>query len=82
MDLTQKEIDKKVNRLSRKTNLAVKRKEISFENQMKKLDIQIQNITKQKIRDFNKQKDLYYDYWTINKSDPSIKRYMKKLNKL
>lgn len=82
MDLTQKEIDEKINKLSRKTDLAIIRKEISFENQIKKLDMSIQEIPKQKINDFNKQQDLYYDYLATNKKDPSIKRYMKRLNKI
>ncbi len=79
--LTQKEIYKKVNSPSRKTNLAVKRKEISFENQMKKLDIQIQNITKQQIYDFDNSISKHLDNLT-NTQNHSVEKYKKKIIKI
>ncbi len=78
----ENEIDKKVNKLSRKTNLAIMRKEISFDNQIKKLDAEIQDVSRKQLKDFDNQKELYYDYITMNTKDPSIERFRKKLNEM
>ena len=46
------DFDEELERLSRKTNINIKRTEFAFEKQIKKLDIEIDEIANQKIKDF------------------------------
>lgn len=76
------DLDAEVKKLSRKTDIDVKRTEYAFENQMRKLDKDIDNIVKEKIRDFDNNKQLTSDYLSIDYSSTSVDRYRKRLKKI
>lgn len=76
------DIDAEIERISRKTNINIKRTEFAFEKQIKKLDIEIDEITNQKIKDFEEYKEELENYLTIDYSSLSIDRYREKLKKI
>lgn len=76
------DVDKELERLARKTNLNMRKSEYSFENQLKKLDKDINNLTKQKIKDFDKNKELTSQYLSIDYKQDTIDRYREKLKKI
>lgn len=82
MSSDKSDVDKKVDKLSRKTNLAIMRKEISFDNQIKQLESKIDEISKNNIKDFDDERSQYYKYMTANLKDSSIDTYRKKLNEI
>lgn len=76
------DIDEEIEKLSRKTNVNIKKAEFAFEKQIKKLDNDIDNITKQKIKSFDDNKKILEDYLTTDYSSSSIDRYREKLKKI
>ena len=76
------DIDEEIQKISRKTNIDIKRSEYAFENQIKKLDKDMDNIVKQKLRDFDENKKILGDYLTIDYSSSTIDRYREKLKKI
>lgn len=76
------DVDKELERIARKTNLNMRKSEYSFENQLKKLDKDINNLTKQKIKDFDKNKELTSQYLSIDYKQDTIDRYREKLKKI
>lgn len=80
MSSDKNDIEKKVDRLSRKTNLDIMRKEISFDNQLKELDSKIKEISKNNLKDFEKKRKEHFKVLSADFKDPSIERYRQKLN--
>jgi len=76
------DFDEELERLSRKTNINIKRTEFAFEKQIKKLDIEIDEIANQKIKDFEEYKEELENYLTTDYSSLSIDRYREKLKKI
>ncbi|MBE6489549.1 MAG: hypothetical protein E7Z83_01660 [Methanobrevibacter sp.] len=76
------DVDKELERLARKSNLNIRKSEYSYENQLKKLDDEINNISKQKIKDFDKNKELISQYLSIDYKQDTIDRYREKLKKI
>lgn len=76
------DIDEEIKKLSRKTDIDIKKSEYAFENQIKKLDKDIDNIVNQKLKDFEENKQVLEDYLTINYSSSTIDRYREKLKKI
>ena len=76
------DIDKEIEKLSRKSNINMRRAEYAFDNQIKKLDKDIDAIVKNKIKDFDNNKKLSEEYLSIDYSSDSIDRYKKRLNKI
>ena len=76
------DIDKELERLARKSNVNIKKSEYSFENQLKKLDKDIDTLAKQKIKDFDKNKELTSEYLSIEYKQDTIDRYREKLKKI
>ena len=76
------DIDEEIQKISRKTNIDIKRSEYAFENQIKKLDKDIDSIVKQKLKDFDENKEILGDYLTIDYSSSTIDRYREKLKKI
>ncbi|MBQ2654368.1 MAG: hypothetical protein IJF83_12505 [Methanobrevibacter sp.] len=74
--------DKELEKIARKTNMNVRNSEYSFENQIKKLDEDIDKIAQQKIRDFDKNKELTSKYLSIDYRQDTIDRYREKLKKI
>ena len=76
------DFDKELEKLARKTNLNVKKSEYAFENQIKKLDKDIDKIAKRKIKEFDENKELTCEYLSIDYKQDTIDRYREKLNKI
>ena len=82
MSKKEMDIDEEIKKLSRKTNIDIRRSEYAFENQIRKLDNDMDNILKQKIRDFDNNKQILEDYLTLDYSSSTIDRYREKLKKI
>ena len=76
------DIDKEVEKISRKSNINMRKSEYAFENQIKKLDKDIDKIINEKIKDFDINKKLKEDYLTIDFHESTIDRYREKLKKI
>ena len=76
------DIDEEIKKISRKSNLNMRKSEYAFENQIRKLDEDIENIVKGKIKDFDNNKKLIEDYLTIDYTESSIERYREKLKRI
>jgi phage host-nuclease inhibitor protein Gam len=82
--MAKKEIDfdEELERLARKSNINIRKSEYSFENQIKKLDTEIDSIANKKIKEFEKNKELTSEYLSIDYTSGSIDRYREKLKKI
>lgn len=76
------DIDEEIEKLSRKTNVNMKRTEYAFDNQLRKLEKDIDHIVKDKISNFDENKELSTKYLNIDYSSDSIDRYKKRLKKI
>ena len=74
--------DKELEKIARKSNVDIRKSEYSFENQLKKLDADIENLTNKKIKEFEKNKELTLEYLSIDYKQDSIDRYREKLKKI
>ncbi|MBQ6344969.1 MAG: hypothetical protein IJI96_02540 [Methanobrevibacter sp.] len=82
--MSKKEIDfdKELEKVARKSNINMRNTEYAFENQIKKLDSDIDRIAKQKIKDFDENKELASQYLSIDYKQDTIDRYREKLKKI
>lgn len=82
--MSKKEIDfdEEIEKLSRKTNINIRKSEFAFEKQLKRLDKDIDNITNQKIKDFDEYKESLGNYLATDYSSSTIDRYREKLKKI
>ena len=76
------DLDKEVEKLSRKSNIDMRKTEFAFENQIRKLDKDIDNIVKSKIKEFDENKELTSEYLSTDYSSSTIGQYKKKLKKI
>ena len=76
------DIDKEIEKISRKSNLNMMKSEYSFENRLKKLDKEIDEAFDKKVKSFDDSKKLTSDYLNIDYNQDTINRYKEKLNKL
>ena len=76
------DLDKEIEKISRKSNINIRKSEYSFENQIKKLDKDIDNIINEKIKEFDNNNKLREDYLTIDYHESTIDRYREKLKKI
>ncbi|WP_296881068.1 hypothetical protein [uncultured Methanobrevibacter sp.] len=76
------EFEKEIERLAHKSNVNIRKSEFAFETQLKNLDKEIDNVMKNKFKEFDKNKELTSEYLNINYTDDSIKRYREKLKKI
>ena len=76
------DIDEEIKKISRKSNINMRKSEYAFENQIRKLDKDIDNIIKEKVSDFDNNKKLTEDYLTTDYREYSIERYREKLKKI
>ena len=60
----------------------IRKSEYSFENQIRKLDKEIDKIMDSKIKEFDDNKKLTSDYLSIDYSESTINRYREKLKKI
>ena len=76
------DIDKEIEKIARKSNFDMRKSEYAFENQLKKLDEDIDRIANQKMKDFDKNKELTSQYLSIDYKQDTIDRYREKLKKI
>lgn len=76
------DLDEEIKKLSRKTVIDIKKSEYAFENQIKKLDKDIDNIINEKLKDFDDNKQALGDYLAIDYSSSTIDRYREKLKRI
>lgn len=76
------DIDKEIEKLARKSNINMRKSEYAFENQLKKLDTEIDNLVKGKIKEFDRNKKLTSEYLEIDYKQDTIDRYREKLKKI
>ncbi len=76
------DVDEEIEKLSRKTNINMRRTEYAFDNQLRKLEKDIDHIVKDKISNFDENKELSTKYLNIDYSSDSIDRYKKRLKKI
>ena len=76
------DFDKEMQRIARKSNINMRKSEYSFENQIKRLDKDIDKIFDRKIKIFDENKELISDYLTIDYKQDTINRYREKLKKM
>jgi hypothetical protein len=82
MSKKETDIEKEIERLARKTNINFKKSEFAFENQLKRLDEDIEKASNKKIKEFDKNKELTSEYLFIDYNDDTISRYREKLKKI
>ena len=82
--MSKKEVDfdKELEKLARQSNINIRKTEFAYENQIRKLDAEIDNMANKKIKEFEKNKELTQDYLSIEYHDASISRYREKLKKI
>ena len=76
------DMEEEIRRLSRRTTINMRKSENSYDNRIKKLDKEIDNILNQKIKNFENNKQLTEDYLKIDYKDDTINRYREKLRKM
>ena len=76
------DFDKELEKIARKSNINMRKSEYAFDNQLKKLDKDIDKVIDNKIKDFDKNKQLTSDYLSIDYKQDSINRYREKLKKI
>jgi hypothetical protein len=76
------DFDEELERLSRKTNISIRKSEYSFDNQIKKMGNEIDNVSNKKIKEFDENKELTSKYFNIDYNDDTINRYREKLRKI
>jgi hypothetical protein len=82
--MSKKEVDfdKEVERLARKTNVNLRKAEYSFDNRLKRLDSDIDNIMNKKIKEFDENKNMTSKYLMTGYKQDTIDRYREKLKKI
>ena len=76
------DVDEELKKISRKTNVAAIKSQRSFENKIKKLDVEIDNVINNKLRQFDVDLKLRSDYLSIDYSDPTVKKIREKLKRI
>ena len=76
------DIEKEIERLSRKTNYNMRKSEYSFDKQIKRLDSEIDKVMNDKVKQFEDNKKATQDYLSLNYKQDTIDRYREKLKKI
>ena len=76
------DIDKEIEKLSRKSKIDIKKSEYAFENRLKRLDKEIDDALDRRVKAFDDSKKLTSDYLNIDYSQDTIERYREKLKKI
>lgn len=76
------DIEEEIQRIARKSNLNIRKSEYFYDNQLKKVDEDIENISKRKIKQFDEIKELTDKYLSIDYKDETVERYRRKLKKI
>lgn len=76
------DLDKEIERLSRKTNININKSEYSFNKRIKELDNEMKKIMNDKVKLFDENKVMTEKYLTIENDTSTIDRYREKLKKI
>ena len=76
------DIDKEIEKLSRKSKIDIKKSEYAFENRLKRLDKEIDAALDRRVKAFDDSKKVTSDYLNIDYSQDTIERYREKLKKI
>ncbi len=76
------DLDKEIERLSRKTNININKSEYSFNKRLKELDNEMKKIMDDKVNLFDENKVMTEKYLTIENDTSTIDRYREKLKKI
>lgn len=76
------DMDKEIEKLSRKTEINILKTEMAFENRLKQLEKDIDKTIKSKESIFDDSKGLTSEHITNDYSPDSLDRYRKKLEKI
>lgn len=76
------DIEKEIEKLARQSNVNIRKSEFAFDTQLKKLDKEIDKVMKDKLDEFDREKELTSEYLSIDYRNDSIDRYREKLKKI
>ena len=76
------DLEKEIERLSRKTKININKSEYSFNNRIKELDNEMKKIMDDKVKLFDENKVMTEKYLTIENDTSTIDRYREKLKKI
>lgn len=76
------DIDKEVQRLSRKTDVNIKKSEYSFSKQLERLGKEVDKVVNEKMEIFDDNKQLTQEYLSTEYKQDTIDRYREKLKKI
>lgn len=76
------DVDKEIERLSKKTRVNMMKSERSFESRLNQLDNDIEKAISSKVKFFDENNELKEKHITTDYTDNALERYKKKLNKI
>jgi hypothetical protein len=76
------DVEKEIERISRKTCVNIMKSENHFESRLNQLDEDIDKLVKSKEKFFDESKEVTTKYLTTDYTESSLERYRKKLNKI
>ena len=76
------DLEKEIERLSRKTKININKSEYSFNKRLKELDNEMEKIMDDKVKLFDENKIMTEKYLTIEYDTSTIDRYREKLKKI
>lgn len=82
--MTKKEVDieKEVERLSRKSNIKMRKTEYSYTKRLQRLDKEIDRAVNDKIKFFDENNEINQEYSELEFKHDTINRYREKLKKI
>ena len=82
--MTKKEVDieKEVERLSRKSNIKMRKTEYSYTKRLQRLDKEIARAVNDKIKFFDENNEINQEYSELEFKHDTINRYREKLKKI
>lgn len=82
--MAKKEVDieKEVERLSRKSNIKMRKTEYSYTKQLQRLDKEIDRAVNDKIKLFDENNDITQEYSELEFKHDTINRFREKLKKI
>lgn len=79
---SKSDFDKKLKRLSRKTDVEIFKQNMGFETELKKLDEKIEKLSSERIEEFDHSKESLSKYLDIGSKNDFVERYKKRLEEL
>lgn len=82
MSKKELDIDEEIRKLSRNSNINMRKSEYSFESRLKQLDKDIERASNSKIKEFDENKQITLDYLSTDYRQDTIDRYREKLKRI